>query len=276
MQVVKVDNIKIGDRETFVLIAGPCVIETEKTVFTIAEKVKKIAEELKIAYIFKTSYDKANRTSIKSYRGPGLKKGLKIIAKIKKEFKIPVLTDVHCKTEVPYVAEVVDIIQIPAFLCRQTDLILTAAKTFKPINIKKGQFISPYDVKYIIEKVTSTGNNQVFVTERGTSFGYNNLVVDCRTFPIVHSFGYPIIFDATHSVQLPSSKEGSTGGERGFIPFLAKAAIAAGADGLFVEVHPKPSSALSDSESMLELSSLKNVLEVCLEIFKVVNKSTFR
>lgn len=272
MQIVKVGNIKIGDKKTFVLVAGPCVIETEKIVFTTAEKIKKIAEDLKIGYIFKTSYDKANRTSIKSYRGPGLKKGLKIIAKVKEQLGIAVLTDVHCKNDIPYVAEVVDIIQIPAFLCRQTDLILAAAKTRKPINVKKGQFVSPWDVKYIIEKVISVGNTQVVITERGSCFGYNNLVVDYRVFPIVHSLGYPIIFDATHSVQLPSAKDGSSGGDRNFIPYLAKAAIACGADGLFVEVHPDPSSALSDKESMLELDKLKNVLEECLEIFKVVNK----
>ncbi|MCS7151909.1 MAG: 3-deoxy-8-phosphooctulonate synthase [Endomicrobia bacterium] len=272
MQIVKVGDIKIGDKRTFVVVAGPCVIEKEKTVLTIAEKIKKITEELKISYIFKTSYDKSNRTSIYSYRGPGLKKGLEILKKVKQKIGVPILTDVHCRTEIPYVAEVVDIIQIPAFLCRQTDLIIEAAKTSKPINIKKGQFVAPWDVKHIIEKVIYTGNKQVIITERGTTFGYNNLVVDFRVFPIVHNFGYPILFDATHSVQLPSSKGDKSGGDRNFVPILAKAAIAAGANGLFMEVHSEPSCALSDSESMLKLDSLKSILKDCVEIFKIVNR----
>ncbi len=271
--MVKIDEIIIGGDEGLVFIGGPCVIENEKIVYETSEAIKDICNELKIPFIFKSSYDKANRTSINSYRGPGLEEGLKILKKLKKDLKIKLLIDVHCKYDVFKVAEVADIIQIPAFLCRQTDLLLAAGRTGKPINIKKGQFISPHSVKYIFEKIESTGNKKIMITERGTSFGYGRLVVDFTGIPIMKRFGYPVIFDATHSVQMPSVGSNITGGEREVIPVLVNAAIAAGVDALFMEVHPEPENALSDSASMLPLNSLKNVLTKAKEIYEVVRKN---
>lgn len=258
-KITAFDGTKFGGGKLF-LIAGPCVIESEKMAFEIAEGIKKAAVGLKIPFIFKASYDKANRSSINSYRGPGLKKGLEILSKIKKAFGVPVLTDVHCSHDVAAVAAVADIIQIPAFLCRQTDIIVAAAKTGKTVNIKKGQFISPRDMKNIIGKVESSGNKKIMVTERGTCFGYNNLVVDMRSIVIMKRFGYPVIFDATHSVQIPGGLGDSTGGESEFIFPLSRAAVAAGADGLFLEVHRNPEKAMSDGQNTVKLSCLKDFL----------------
>jgi len=264
---ILVENIKIGGNNMFVFIGGPCVIETEELTFYICEELKKICEELKIPFIFKVSYDKANRTSIKSYRGPGLKKGIEILKKIKVKYQVPITTDVHCTTQVKEVSEVVDIIQIPAFLSRQTDLLIEAGKTNKVVNVKKGQFLSPYEVKNIIEKIESTGNEKIMITERGTFFGYNNLVVDFKSLPIMRSFGYPVIFDATHSVQNPGGLGNASGGNREFVPYLAKSAIACGCDGIFMEVHPEPDKALSDGKNMIPLSNVKSLLETLKKIY---------
>ncbi|MEW6103114.1 MAG: 3-deoxy-8-phosphooctulonate synthase [bacterium] len=251
MNIVNVSNIKIGSE--FVLIAGPCVIENEEITYNTALRIKRIAARLKIPFVFKSSYDKANRKRIDSYRGPGIKEGLRILGKIKKELDIPIITDVHCKTEVHEVAKIVDIIQIPAFLCRQTDLILEAAKTLVPVNIKKGQFMSAEDMKHIVQKIESIKNSKIILTERGTFFGYNNLVVDFRSFPILREFGWPVIFDATHSC-----------GNRKFVPYLSRAACACGIDGLFMEVHPEPENALCDGQSMVKLDDLEEILNQCL------------
>lgn len=263
------NNIKIGGDNIFILIAGPCVIETEEITYYICENLKRICEEINIPFVFKASYDKANRTSIKSYRGPGLLKGIEILNKVKEKFKVPILTDIHCINHIEKVKEVVDIIQIPAFLCRQTDLLVESGKTKKIINVKKGQFLSPYDIKNVIEKIESTGNFNILITERGTSFGYNNLVVDFRSLPIMRKFGYPVIFDATHSVQKPGGMGTSSGGDKEFVPFLAKAAIAVGCDGIFMEVHPNPENALSDGPNMLPLSEVKDLLRILKEIYIV-------
>ncbi len=231
-----------------------------------AEKISKIAEKLKIPCVFKSSYDKANRSSVKSFRGPGLKKGLAILRRVKKELGLPVLSDVHCREEIKPAAEVLDIIQIPAFLSRQTDLVMAAGKTGKIVNVKKGQFLSPWEVRNIIDKLEETGNRKILITERGTSFGYQNLVNDFRAIPIMRGFGYPVVFDATHSVQLPGGEGTSTGGRPAFIPTLARCAIAAGADSLFLEVHEEPSKALSDGTNMLALNRLAPLLEGLLKI----------
>ncbi len=252
--------------DKFIFIAGPCVIESEKLTYEIAKALKDITKEFPLNFIFKASFDKANRTSLHSFRGPGLKKGLKILDRIKERLCIPILSDVHCTSQVKEASRVLDVIQIPAFLCRQTDLILEASKTQKIINIKKGQFLSPYDVKYIIEKVVSTGNKRIFLTERGTFFGYNNLVVDFRSFGILRSFGYPVIFDVTHSLQLPSAGGGQSGGQREFVIPLGRAAVSFGIDGLFCEVHPKPGKALSDKATSIDFTAVRKLLK---EVFKV-------
>jgi 2-dehydro-3-deoxyphosphooctonate aldolase (KDO 8-P synthase) len=269
---VHIKDITLGENHPLVLIAGPCVIETEESCCRIAEKIQDITNRLKIPFIFKASYDKANRTSIKSFRGPGIEKGIKILSKIKKQFGVCVLSDVHSCSEIDIVKEVLDVIQIPAFLCRQTDLLLFAAKTGKPINIKKGQFLAPWDVKNIAEKILSTGNKNIIFTERGTMFGYNNLVTDMRSIVIIKAMGYPVVYDATHSVQLPG-KEGSTsGGQREMIEPLAKAAVAAGCNGLFIETHENPESALSDSASMLPLNLLSPLVEKIKKIREVLQE----
>lgn len=239
------------------IIAGPCVIEDRDTTFQIAAFLKKLTDELNLPFIFKASFDKANRTSIQSYRGPGLEKGLALLSQIKADIGVQVISDVHETHQVEAAAEVLDVIQIPAFLCRQTDFLLAAAKTGKPINIKKGQFLAPWDVINIVEKVRSTGNSKILLTERGAMFGYNNLVVDFRGIPIMKSFGCPVIFDATHSVQLPGGAGASSGGQREHAPILARAAVAAGADGIFLEVHPDPEKALCDGPNSLPLSDLR-------------------
>lgn len=263
---INYDNIMLGEGRPLVLIGGPCVIETEESCCRIAEKIKDISCKLKIPFIFKASYDKANRTSIKSYRGPGIEKGIKILSKIKNQVGVPVLSDVHCKSEIDMAKDILDIIQIPAFLCRQTDLLIYAAETGKPINIKKGQFMAPWDVDNIAEKILSTGNKDLFFTERGTMFGYNNLVTDMRSIVIIKEMGYPVVYDATHSVQLPGGSGSTSGGQREMIEPLARAAVAAGCDGLFIETHEKPEDALSDSASMLPLNRLSPLLEKVLKI----------
>ena len=235
-----------------------------------AEIIKGVVRSLNFPFIFKASYDKANRTSIRSFRGPGIKEGLRILKKVKDEVHVPVLTDVHQVADVAAVAEVVDVLQIPAFLCRQTDLIVAAALSGRPVNIKKGQFVSPWDIKHAVDKCRDAGNSQVFVTERGSSFGYNNLVVDMRSFAIMGQNGLPVIFDATHSVQLPGAGDGQSGGQREFVPPLAKAALAAGADGLFIETHPDPANAISDGPSMVPLAELPGLLAQCLAVWKAV------
>ncbi len=244
----------------FFLIAGPCVIENEETTYNIALFLKNLTDKLDIPFIFKASYDKANRTSITSFRGPGGKDGLRILATIKKELKIKILSDVHRLSEVEPASQVLDVIQIPAFLCRQTDLILEVARTQKTVNIKKGQFLAPWDVANIVEKVASTGNKKIFITERGVMFGYNNLVVDFRAIKIMQDLGYPVVFDATHSVQIPGGAGKSSGGERELAPPLARAAIAAGVDGIFMETHPDPDNALCDGPNSLKLSDVKHLL----------------
>jgi len=259
-KIVKIKNISIGAGSPLVLIAGPCVIESESLVLETAEKIKKIAQELKIPFIFKSSYSKANRLSIDSYSGPGLQKGLKILEKVKKELDIPILTDIHTPDQASSVSEVADILQIPAFLCRQTDLILAAAKTGKTLNIKKGQFMAPEDMDLIAKKALSTGNDQVLLTERGTSFGYHNLVVDFRSLVIMRGLGYPVVFDATHSLQLPGAGRTFSGGESQFIFPLSRAAVACGCDALFIETHPRIEEALCDKSNMLPLEKLENLL----------------
>jgi len=259
--MVEINNIKIDNNLPLILIAGPCVIENEYITLHTAEKIKKITEELNIPYIFKSSYKKANRTSIKSFTGLEFEQALKILEKVKNEFSLTILTDVHSENEIAIVSEIVDVIQIPAFLCRQTELLLAAGKTGKAVNVKKGQFLAPDDMKYVADKIESTGNKKILLTERGTSFGYHNLVVDMRSLEIMKQFGYPVIMDATHSVQIPS-QGGVSGGERKYIPTLAKAAAAVGIAGLFLEVHPEPEKALSDAASQLPLNDLSNLLSI--------------
>ena len=260
-KIVKVGKINIGGKNPFVLIAGPCVIESEKSTLRHAKAIKKITDKLNVPFIFKASYDKANRSSIRSFRGPGLKKGLSILKKIKNDFKIPVLSDVHSPCEVKRAKNVLDVLQIPAFLSRQTDLLLAAAKTKKPINIKKGQFLSPWDIKNVIKKIEHTGNKNIIITERGVSFGYNMLVSDFRSILIMKKFGYPICFDASHSVQIPGGLGTKSGGMSEFIEPLASCAVVCGADAIFLEIHENPKHALSDGPNMLELSSLEKFLK---------------
>jgi 2-dehydro-3-deoxyphosphooctonate aldolase (KDO 8-P synthase) len=250
------------------LIAGPCVIESEEHALKMADAISSVARKLSVPYIFKASYDKANRTSLKSFRGPGLEEGLRILERVKQQIKVPVLTDVHEATDVEAVAAAVDVVQIPAFLCRQTDLLVAAAKHARAINIKKGQFVSPWDMKHAVEKVRESGNNNVFLTERGSSFGYNNLVVDMRSLAIMRQFA-PAVFDATHSVQLPSAGangQAISGGQPEFIPLLSRAAVAAGVDGVFMEVHDNPAQAKSDGANALDLKDLEDVLKELLAV----------
>ncbi len=260
MRQVSVKNIKIGGKNPLVLIAGPCVIESQSLCLETAGAIKDIAKGLGIPYIFKSSFDKANRLSLDSYRGPGIKRGLEILNKVKQKIKVPVLSDIHCRKEIAQAGAVLDIIQIPAFLCRQTDIVVTAAKTGKAINIKKGQFLAPWDILPIIKKVESTGNRQILITERGVCFGYNNLVSDFRSLAIMREFGYPVIYDATHSVQLPGGKGGCSGGQREFVEGLSRAAVAFGCDGLFLEVHPEPGKAPCDGPNMIDLKGLEKLL----------------
>jgi len=271
-----IGHVQVGSGRLF-LIAGPCVIESEMHALKMAESVATIADSRKLPYVFKASYDKANRTSIRSFRGPGLEEGLIILRKISRAVGIPVLTDVHAATDVSRVAEAVDVLQIPAFLCRQTDLLVAAAKTGRAVNVKKGQFVSPWDMRHAVEKVREAGGQRVFLTERGASFGYNNLVVDMRSLAVMREFA-PVVFDATHSVQLPSAgaangHEGAqqSGGQPEFIPLLARAAVAAGVDGVFVEVHDNPREAKSDGANALDLKLLPEVLDQLIAVHQALN-----
>jgi 2-dehydro-3-deoxyphosphooctonate aldolase (KDO 8-P synthase) len=267
--MIKLNSIVIGDNHPFVLIAGPCVVENEKMILQTAKQIKSICDELNIPVIFKSSYKKANRTSGKSFTGIGNEEALKILLKVKEKFNIPVLTDIHTVEEAALAAKYVDVLQIPAFLCRQTDLLIAAGKTKKVVNIKKGQFLAPEDMRLAADKVRSTGNKSIMLTERGTTFGYHNLVVDMRSLVIMKELGYPIVMDATHSVQLPSAGK-TSGGQPKFIEPLAKAATAVGIDALFLEVHQNPKEALSDADSQLPLIKLKNILLGVQKIDKVV------
>jgi len=257
---IKIDNFSIGQGHPLVLIAGPCVIEDYETTREIAAYLKEATDKLEMPLIFKASFDKANRTSVTAFRGPGLTEGLRVLGEIKKEFGLPILSDVHRISEISAAARVLDIIQIPAFLCRQTDVIVEVAKSGKPVNIKKGQFLAPWDIANVVAKVTSAGNRRILITERGTMFGYNNLVVDFRGFMIMRQTGYPVIFDATHSVQLPGGAGKSSAGQREYAPMLARAAVAAGVDGVFMEVHTNPEQALCDGPNSLKLDTLYKLL----------------
>jgi 2-dehydro-3-deoxyphosphooctonate aldolase (KDO 8-P synthase) len=259
-RVVRIRDIKIGHGNGLVLFAGPCVIESEKKALYHAEELTRIAKRLKVPFIYKSSYDKANRTSIDSFRGPGLLKGMDVLKKIRDRFGIPILSDVHCRKDIEEASHVLDIIQIPAFLCRQTDLILAAAETGKPVNVKKGQFMAPWDMKNVLEKIERAGNYDILLTERGSSFGYNNLVSDMRALPIMRKMGYPVIYDATHSAQLPGGRGRSSGGQREFVSCLAKAAVAVGVDGVFLETHRDPDKALSDGANMLKMKDLYDLI----------------
>jgi 2-dehydro-3-deoxyphosphooctonate aldolase (KDO 8-P synthase) len=269
---IPLHSLRLGGKNPLFLIAGPCVIESESHARKMAESVAKIAADAGVPYIFKASYDKANRSSSKSFRGPGAKDGLRILAKIKSDLKLPVLTDIHEREQAAPAAEVVDILQIPAFLSRQTDLLEAAAKTNRIVNVKKAQFLSPWDMKNVVEKLAATGNDNIMLTERGASFGYQNLVVDVRSFPIMKKFGYPVIFDATHSVQLPGGQGNASGGQPEFIEPLARAAVAAGVDGVFLETHDNPAEALSDGPNALPLSQLPQLLARLKELSALVRK----
>jgi 2-dehydro-3-deoxyphosphooctonate aldolase (KDO 8-P synthase) len=258
---IKISNLRIGNGNPLVLIAGPCVIESEKNCLDTAQRIKEITHRLNMPLIFKSSFDKANRLSIDSYRGPGLKRGLDILNKVKKKVNVPILSDIHCQKEIKEAAEVLEIIQIPAFLCRQTDIVVGAAKTGRVINIKKGQFLAPWDILPIIKKIESTGNRQILITERGVCFGYNNLISDFRSLAIMRQFSYPVIYDATHSVQIPGGKGACSGGQREFVAGLSRAAVAFGCDGLFLEVHANPNKALCDGPNMISLEELAKLLK---------------
>ncbi len=260
MKEISVGRIKIGADNPFVLIAGPCVIESAASAMRHAKALKSLTGKLGIPFVYKSSFDKANRTSIDSFRGPGLSKGLAILKDIKEELGLPILSDVHRESDIKEAAKILDIIQIPAFLSRQTDLISAAAESGRAVNIKKGQFLAPWDMKNVIKKIESSGNKNIILTERGVSFGYNNLVSDFRSILIMKEFGYPVIYDATHSVQSPGGLGDKSGGERRFIPYLSASAIACGADGIFVEVHEDPDKALSDGPNMVRLGDLEGML----------------
>lgn len=269
---VQTGNVIFGEPGKLVLIGGPCVIESEESALRHAEKISKIAQELKIPYVFKASYDKANRSSGKSFRGPGLKEGLKILAKVKKQFGLPTISDIHSEDQIAPASEVLDILQIPAFLCRQTDLLIAAARTKCIVNVKKGQFLSPWDAKNIVDKLEESGTQNILLTERGASFGYQNLVSDFRSIPIMRGFGYPVVFDATHSVQLPGGKGTASGGMAEFIPALSRCAVVAGADALFMEIHECPEKALSDGPNALHINKVKPLWETLLSLKKIVSE----
>jgi len=270
MKRIKIGDFIIGDNKKFVLIAGPCVLENEAAAMNMAQYLKKLTAKLKIPFIFKASYDKANRTSINSYRGPGAKKGLAILERIKEDLNIPVLSDVHRFEEIDAAAKILDVVQVPAFLCRQTDFITEIAKKARVINIKKGQFLAPLDMANVIDKARKAGNENIMITERGASFGYNNLVFDVRSIPIVRNMGYPVIFDATHSVQLPGGEGTSSGGQRDMVKYLARAAAAAGVDGVFFEVHENPEKALCDGANSLYLNELEALLTMLKKIDSLI------
>jgi 2-dehydro-3-deoxyphosphooctonate aldolase (KDO 8-P synthase) len=257
---ITLNSLRLGANNPLFLIAGPCVIESEAHARKMAEQVARIAAEADVPYIFKASYDKANRSSMKSFRGPGLKEGLRILGKIKNELRLPILTDIHDASQAAPASEICDILQIPAFLSRQTDLLEAAAKTGRIVNVKKAQFLSPWEMSNVVEKIAATGNDKIILTERGASFGYQNLVVDIRSFPILRKLGYPVVFDVTHSVQLPGGQGHASGGQPEFIEPLARAGVAAGADGIFLETHDNPAAALSDGANALPLSQLGGLL----------------
>ena len=270
MKKIEINGMTIGAEAPLALIAGPCVIEDAEKTLAIAAQLKEIALELKIPFIFKASYDKANRTSADGYRGPGLVAGLEILARVKSELAVPVLSDVHRFEEIGPAADVLDVMQVPAFLCRQTDFVMEVARAAKVVNVKKGQFLAPWDVANIVEKVRRAGSDNLMITERGASFGYNNLVVDFRALPHMRSFGYPVVFDATHSVQLPGGAGKSSGGQREMVSYLARAAVAVGVDAVFFEVHPEPDQALCDGPNSLRLDTLKGLLEQLQAIDRIV------
>jgi 2-dehydro-3-deoxyphosphooctonate aldolase (KDO 8-P synthase) len=261
MEITIDDKITFGRGHPLVIIAGPCVIENEDVTFHTADKLRHMCSSAGLPLIFKSSFDKANRSSLNSFRGPGIERGLRILSDVKERFSLPVLSDIHSVEEATPASEVLDLLQVPALLCRQTDLILAAARTGRPVNVKKGQFLAPWDMKNIVEKFLSTGNRKLLLTERGTSFGYNNLVVDFRGLPIMSSFGQPVIFDVTHSLQLPGGRGSSSGGKSEFAEPLARAAVAVGVDGLFLEVHPEPEKALCDGPNMIPLDRLPSFLK---------------
>ncbi|NRG29498.1 3-deoxy-8-phosphooctulonate synthase [Bacillus circulans] len=264
------ENIIFGDNNPFVLIAGPCVIESEELVMETAAAIKEITTKLEIPFIFKASFDKANRSSIHSQRGPGIEKGLEILSRVKEKYNIPVTSDIHDYTQAELAGQVLDIIQIPAFLCRQTDLLVAAAKTGKIINVKKGQFLAPWDMKNVVTKMEESGNCNILLTERGSTFGYNNLVVDMRSLPTMRELGSPVVFDATHSVQIPGGQGTTTGGKREFVPYLSRAAAAVGIDALFTEVHPNPDEAWSDGPNMIKLNELEEILKPIKAIDRII------
>jgi 2-dehydro-3-deoxyphosphooctonate aldolase (KDO 8-P synthase) len=271
MELVKVKKFLIGKGQPLTVMCGPCVIESEELALETAEFLKELYSSLGLNLIYKSSYDKANRSSYHSFRGPGLDEGLKILEKIRRELDLPVLTDVHSPEEATAAGEVCDVLQIPAFLCRQTDLVTAAGKTGAVINVKKGQFMAPWDMQNVVDKIVATGNRRIILTDRGTSFGYNNLVSDMRTIPILQEMGFPVCFDASHSVQIPGGHGTSSGGQRKFIPTLAKAAIAAGCDCIFLEAHPNPAEAKSDKDSVYPFNQLKGLMEELKKIYDVVH-----
>lgn len=272
MNTIQVGNVKIGAGQPLTLLAGPCVIEGYERSLMIGREIKAITARLGIPYIFKASFDKANRSSYKGFRGPGLEEGLKILQKIKDELQVPIVSDIHCQTQIPQAAKVVDLLQIPAFLCRQTDLLYAAAQSGKAVNVKKGQFMSPKDMENVVGKLREGGCENIMLTERGASFGYNDLVVDMRSFPIMRSFGYPVVFDATHSVQLPGGAGICSAGNREYVEFLTRGAVGIGVDALFMEVHDNPEEALCDGPNMVYLDKLEDILKDALAIDQVVRR----
>ena len=272
MKTVNVGNIKIGGNQPLALLAGPCVLEGFERSLKIGKAIKEITQRLGIPYVFKASFDKANRSSYSSFRGPGITEGLKMLQAIKDELQVPIVSDIHCITQVEAAAEVLDILQIPAFLSRQTDLLYQAAKTGKTVNVKKGQFLSPAEMKNAVVKMEEAGNENLMLTERGASFGYNNLVVDMRSFPIMRSFGYPVVFDATHSVQLPGGAGTASAGQREYVEYLTRGAVAVGVDALFMEIHDNPPEALCDGANMLYVDQLEDLLKDVLAIDAIVKK----
>ncbi|MBP3925298.1 3-deoxy-8-phosphooctulonate synthase [bacterium] len=271
VEKIKLGNFEIGG-DKLTILAGPCAIESAEILDETAARLKEITQKLNINFVFKSSFDKANRSSITSFRGPGMEKGLEMLAQIKSKYDLPIVTDIHTPDQAEPVSKVADILQIPAFLCRQTDLLVAAAKTGKIVNIKKGQFLAPEQMAPLVKKVEQSGNKNILLTDRGTSFGYNNLVVDFRGIPIMQKCGYPVVFDATHSVQLPGANGCSSGGDRRFVPLLAKSAMAAGADVLFFEIHPTPEKALCDGDNMVPLSQAEELFTICKKIFELVRE----
>lgn len=267
---VSISDVTIGGNSPLALIAGPCVIEDEAATMRAAERLKKITADAGIPLIFKSSYDKANRSSVRSYRGPGITEGLRILRKVRNELALPILSDVHSPEEIKPAAEVLDCLQIPAFLCRQTDFVAAVARTGRVVNVKKGQFLAPWDMKNVVDKIEEAGNRNILVTERGVSFGYNNLVADMRAIPVMQGFGYPVIFDGTHSVQMPGGQGSCSGGDRRFVPPLTRAAVAAGCDGIFLEVHEDPDNAPCDGPNMLRIDDLLSLLREVKAIFGIV------